>query len=176
MTLISSPLIAQTYTIAQPESEVTISGTSTLHDWESVAEEFTGEATFTMEDGSLTGIQSLVFTVVVDQIKSGKGMMDKKTKGALKEKKNPEITFNLSEVSEMSADSIMANGELTIAGVTKTVQIKAAYMVNDDGSVTFNGTQPINMTDYEVDPPTAMLGSIKTGEDVQVHFAAKFIQ
>ena len=102
--------------------------------------------------------------------------MDKKTKGALKEKDNPEITFTLSDVSEISADSVTANGDLTIAGTTKTVQMKVAYQVNEDGSVTFSGSQPINMTDYKVDPPSAMLGSIKTGEDVKVNFEAKFRQ
>lgn len=176
MTLISSPLIAQSYAIVQPESKVTISGTSTLHDWESVAEEFSGEAAFSLEESALTEIQSLVFSVVVDEIKSGKGLMDKKTRGALKEKKNPEITFNLSEVLEISSDSVTANGELTIAGTTKKVQMKVAYLINEDGSVTFKGSQPINMTDYKVDPPSAMLGSIKTGEDVVVNFEAKFRQ
>jgi polyisoprenoid-binding protein YceI len=162
--------------VAQPESKVTIAGTSTLHDWESEAEEFSGEATILTEDSQLTGIENLTFSVVVDMIKSGKGLMDKKTHGALKEKKNPNITFTLSEVLEMKTDTVLASGDLTIAGVTKTVQMEVAYEVNEDGSVTFKGTQPINMKDFDVDPPSAMLGSIKTGEDVTVTFEAKFIQ
>lgn len=176
MALISSPLFAQSYTIAQEESKVTIAGTSTLHDWESEAEEFSGDAMVTMENGQLSAIEGLNFSVVVDEIKSGKRTMDKKTRGALKEKKNPAITFALSEVTEISADSVMATGDLTIAGVTKTVDMKVSYEISEDGSITFKGEYPINMKDYEVDPPSAMLGTIKTGEDVTVTFAAKFIQ
>jgi len=50
------------------------------------------------------------------------------------------------------------------------------YEILPDGSVLFNGTQNINMKDYDVDPPKAMFGAIKAGEEVDVIFDAKFIQ
>lgn len=67
-------LQAQSYSIATDESGVTITGTSNVHDWESTAEQFSGTASIEIEDDSLISISNLKFNVVVDGIKSGKGV------------------------------------------------------------------------------------------------------
>lgn len=169
-------LQAQSYSIATDESGVTITGTSNVHDWESTAEQFSGTASIEIEDDSLISISNLKFNVVVDGIKSGKGGMDDKTYDALNKKKHPNITFVLTEVSGIEANSLIANGELTISGVTNTIEMNVDYEILPDGSVLFKGTQAIKMTDYKVDPPKAMFGAIKAGEDVEVIFDAKFVQ
>lgn len=167
---------AQSYSLVPDQSEVMITGTSNVHDWESDAEEFTGTASIDIQNDSLVSISDLKFNVVVDGIKSGKGGMDKKTYDALNKKKHPNITFVLSDISEINANSLIANGELTISGVTNTIQMEVEYSILPDGTVSFKGTQPINMTNYKVDPPTAMFGAIKAGEEVEVIFDAKFAQ
>ncbi len=177
LSLSTMTLYAQNYSVVANESEVIIEGTSNVHDWESKAEKFSGTATIEIENDSLiSSITDLEFNVVVDGIKSGKGGMDKKTYDALNEKKHPNIKFVLSEVTNIGADTLIANGELTISGVTRTIQMEVEYEILPDGSVLFKGTQPITMTDYDVDPPKAMFGAIKAGEEVDVVFDAKFIQ
>ncbi|MFD2533311.1 YceI family protein [Gracilimonas halophila] len=177
LSLSTMTLYAQNYSIVVDESEVIIDGTSNVHDWESKAEQFSGTATIEIEDDSLiSSISALEFNVVVDGIKSGKGGMDNKTYDALNKKKHPNINFVLSEVTNISANTLTANGELTISGVTKTIQMEVEYEILPDGSVLFKGTQPITMTDYDVDPPKAMFGAIKAGADVEVIFDAKFAQ
>ncbi|HET8864142.1 MAG TPA: YceI family protein [Gracilimonas sp.] len=176
LSLSSMVLYAQNYNTVTNESEVIIDGTSNVHDWESKAEQFSGTATIEIEEDSLISISNLEFNVVVDGIKSGKGGMDDKIYGALNKKKHPNIMFVLSEVTNISADSLTANGELTISGVTKTIQMEVEYEILPNGSVLFKGTQPITMTDYDVDPPKAMFGAIKAGADVEVIFDAKFAQ
>jgi hypothetical protein len=42
--------------------------------------------------------------------------------------------------------------------------------MNADKSISYNGAYKIKMTDYNVEPPTIMLGAIKTGEFVTVKF------
>lgn len=174
--LISTALFAQSYTIAPQESKVTVTGTSTIHDWESTAEEFSGSATINMEEGKLVSIEGLTFNVLVEGIKSGKGGMDKKTYDALNEKKHPNIVFKLNEIAEINADSLIANGSLTISGKTNEIQMTVGYELLEDGTITFKGSKALKMTDYNVDPPTAMLGTIKAGNEVEVHFDAKFVQ
>lgn len=166
---------AQSYTINPETSEVTITGTSTIHDWESVAEEFSGTAIINIEEGKLVAIQDLTFNVVVDGIKSGKGGMDSKTYNALDEKKHPNIVFELSEIAEVNADSVTANGLLTIAGKTNPVELIVSYQLMDNGSIQFTGVKEIKMTDYDIKPPTAVFGTIKAGNEVQVHFDAMFV-
>ena len=42
--------------------------------------------------------------------------------------------------------------------------------MNADKSITFNGSYKLKMTEYKVDPPTAMLGAIKTGDGIEVKY------
>jgi len=161
---------AQSYSIDVENSKVVIDGTSNVHDWESEAEQFSGNATIEIEEDSLISISDLQFNVVVDGIKSGKGGMDSKTYDALDKKKYPNITFVLSEVTSINDSSLSATGDLTISGVTKSIQMDVEYEIQPDGSVLFKGTQNINMKDYDVDPPKAMFGAIKAGEEVDVIF------
>ncbi len=157
------------YALLLDSSSVVIKGTSSLHDWESNAEVIQGTSTLTIDEtGALTTISELVFNVEVESIKSGKSIMDGKTYGALKAKKHPQILFSLTEVSEITADSIFATGELTIAGKTKTVELAATYLVGEDGSLKVIGSEKILMTDYGMKPPKAMLGTLKTGDEVEV--------
>lgn len=170
----TTALFAQTYNIVPDESEVTIIGSSNVHDWESQAEEFSGTASIEIEEDSLVSISDLKFNVKVDGIKSGKGGMDDKTYDALNKKKHPNIVFVLTDVADINENSLVANGELTISGVTKTISMNVEYEILADGSVSFKGTQPLKMTNFKVDPPTAMFGAVKAYDDVEVTFDAKF--
>ncbi|MFP8487967.1 YceI family protein [Gracilimonas sp. Q87] len=167
---------AQNYNVDIENSKVVIDGTSNVHDWQSEAEQFSGNAAIELEEDSLISISDLQFNVVVDGIKSGKGGMDSKTYDALNKDKYPNITFVLSEVTSINDSSLTATGDLTISGVTKSIQMDVLYEILPDGSVLFEGTQNINMKDYDVDPPRAMFGAIRAGEEVDVIFDAKFIQ
>ncbi|MGN8224130.1 YceI family protein [Gracilimonas sp. BCB1] len=174
--LLSTTLFAQTYQIVPAESEIIVWGTSNVHDWEAPAEEYSGSANIKVSGDSLISISNLQFTVVAEEINSGKGGMDKRIDDALKVKKHPNITFSLTEIQSIGSSSITANGELTIAGVTKNVQMEVEYQLQPDGSILISGKQNIDMTEFNVDPPTAMFGSIKAGAKVDVEFNAKFSQ
>ncbi len=41
---------------------------------------------------------------------------------------------------------------------------------NADNTITVTGTQKISMKDFAIDPPTFMLGTIKTGNDITLSF------
>ncbi len=171
---VSFSAFAQSYSVNSDESKVTITGTSTLHDWESVAETIDGSATIIIQEEKLEAIEGLTFDVVSASIKSGKGGMDKKTHGALDAKKHPKIVFNLADISSIEDGTLMATGNLTIAGQTKPIELTVGYELKSNGSIVFTGTKPITMSDYGIDPPTAVFGTIKAGDDVQVHFEVEF--
>lgn len=174
LTFSATSLFAQTYQIVPSESEVIIYGSSNVHDWESKAEEFSGNASIELSGDSLVSISDLKFNVKVDGIKSGKGGMDDKTYDALNKKKHPNIVFVLTDVAEINENSLIANGKLTISGVTNSIQMEVMYEILPDGTVSFQGKQPLKMTNYKVEPPTAMFGAIKAYDDVEVTFDAKF--
>ncbi|MGI8893418.1 MAG: hypothetical protein ACR2GN_08150, partial [Bacteroidia bacterium] len=43
-----------------------------------------------------------------------------------------------------------------------------------NGQIIFEGTLPVKMTNHKIDPPTAMLGVVKSGDDTTVSFNVAF--
>lgn len=170
--------VAQTYNLSNNSSTLKVDGTSNLHDWSITSNNQKGKMTAEVNDGKVTKIQALEFSVATESLKSGKSGMDKNTYKALKSDKHKQITFTMNNVKSLncsSANSCKAtvNGNLNIAGVSKPVDITFDIKVSGS-SITLNGNRKIKMTDYKVDPPTAMLGTITTGNEVNVIFKSVF--
>lgn len=159
---------------------ITIKGTSNVHDWEMKAANGHTEATFTINTaGKVTAITSLSFKLAVKSLKSDHTGMDNNTYKALKEKANPNMTFVLTSgtITETSANNylIKCNGQLTIAGKTNQTEIMATGVYNPaDKSFVVSGLKKMKMTDYGVAPPKALLGTIKTGNEVIIGYTLKF--
>ena len=160
------------------ESKLAVNGTSNVHDWTIEAKAMNGKASVTLDAGDLKAIKSLDFSVEVEQLKSGKSGMDKNTFKALKSTSHKNISFKLVKVVKITTISdnnytLETQGDLTIAGVTKrinqsfTTKLIAKKMV-------FTGKQKIDMTLYGVEPPKALMGTIKTGKDVTVDFKVTY--
>jgi polyisoprenoid-binding protein YceI len=148
-----------------------ILGTSNMHDWKSDATEVRVKGSFQMANGALQGIQDVMVTVPVEKIKSEKGRtMDKNTYDALNQKQHPDITFKADQVTVNGKD-IQARGALRIAGQTKQVTVRAQWTNQANGTVRISGKHNLKMTDFGVDPPRAMLGAMRTGDDVTIEFS-----
>jgi len=160
------------------ESKLVVDGTSNLHDWTIEAKTMSGKASITLESGDLKALKNLDFSVEVEQLKSGKSGMDKNTFKALKSTSNKNISFKLVKVVKMTTVSdnnytIETQGDLTIAGATK--RINQTFTVKLTGKkMVFSGKQKIDMTVYGVEPPKALMGTIKTGKDVTVDFKVTY--
>lgn len=167
-------LTAQETKVNSNNSVLTIFGTSNLHDWEMKAESMSGTAVFDMENGKLTGIDKLSFVVEVESLKSGKSGMDKNTYSALNSKSHKNITYSLVRVNKVTETgnntyTIETTGNLKIAGETKQIPIKFTAKTSGN-TTTLTGKVDINMTHYKIDPPKALMGTIKTGEAVTIDF------
>lgn len=168
----SGDLIA-TYKTDQAESSLKVSGTSTVHDWEMEAKGMNGVMNVDLYEDSMD-IKNLSLTVKVNSLKSGKSVMDDKTYDALKEEKHPTITYRMTEVSSLSKKGsgqyhLRTEGKLTIAGQTRTLEIPITAFVKN-GSLDLKGSVPIKMTQFGVEPPSFMFGSVSTGDEVTVKF------
>ncbi|OIQ29697.1 MAG: hypothetical protein BM564_05680 [Bacteroidetes bacterium MedPE-SWsnd-G2] len=169
--------VAQQLKLSTTNSSVTVSGTSSLHDWDVVSESFSG--TIKINDFTQAEIESLFVNVPAESLKSGKGAMDNKIYDALKTKKNKSITFKMTEVVSSSkvSDSeieVKVKGDLQIAGTTKNVPLTIKF-TQSGSTVKAEGSYTMKMTGFNVEPPTAMFGTITTGDEITIKFNVSFI-
>lgn len=152
-------------------SSVLIKGTSTLHDWESIVEKTSSELVVNnLEDAN---IETLNVKVQVFSIKSGKSIMDKLTYKALKADEYPVITFIFKKGEIVKEDpsfiDVKLMGDLSIAGVTKNISV--ITKINKLGeTIILKGVHKLKMTDFGISPPKALLGTIKTGDEITIEF------
>ncbi len=156
-------------------ASLTVSGTSTLHDWDMKSAQGNCEATITLNAaGALTALSGLSFSTNTAELKSGKGAMDKNAYKALKTDKNPTITYVAasSTVSLLSGTDYLVKtiGKLTIAGTTLDAEVTANCKVHPDKTVTVMGSKKLAMKEFGMVPPSFMMGTIKTGNDVTLKF------
>ena len=168
---------AQEAKVVLSESKVVVFGTSNVHDWTVEAKAMNGTANYTVESNVLKAIPKLNFSVEVEQLKSGKKGMDENTYKALKSKSFKTIDYTLVKVNSITASgtnyTIETLGDLTIAGVTKRVNIIFTASLSGKKMI-LTGKHKIDMTSFNVEPPKALMGTIKTGKDVTVDFKVTY--
>lgn len=167
----------ETYKIhSNQDVAIKLKGTSTFHDWEMEAKNATGEAQFIFDkesENELSALKSLSFALKVEDLKSDNKGLDKNAYEALKTDEFKNIYYKLSSSSlfiEESGYVLKSEGNLTVAGVTKKILMDVHIAVNEDGTITCKGTYKLKMTDYGVEPPTFMMGIMKTGDALTLDF------
>jgi len=161
--------------VLAPDQELKVEGTSTIHDWHMTSTKATGTADLMVNGKMVESINSLEVSFPAKSLESGKGGMDKNAYKALDTKKHERITFQFSALKQSGTDTLIAMGTLTISGVSKDVSMNVAYTIEEDG-VRFTGRLPVKFTDFKIDPPKALFGTIKTGDELDLTFNALFMQ
>lgn len=151
--------------------KMTVQGTSSLHDWESNVEKLECKGSIVAAGNGLD-VKDIVVKIPVTSIKSTKGkMMDNKTYDAFNQEKNPNIVFTMIGKKINENNSTMdIKGNLSMAGVTKAITLVLNYKILANGEIQITGSKKIILTDFKMDPPTAMMGTIKVGDEVVVGF------
>ncbi len=157
----------QKLTVSAKESEVKITGTSSLHDWEEFAQEFSVSGV--KENSKITNLEVKITTASIESGHSS--IMDDKTHEALKAKKYPVIVLKAEELEIVGNQNIKGTGKLILAGQEKSVPISSTAKLIGEDTLSVTGSIDIVMSEYGIDPPTAMFGTLTTGDKVTVHYA-----
>ncbi len=170
-------LAQQSYRLEQANSSVVVQGTSTLHDWEMEAKDITANLTVDKNGSSINQIDNVYFAVKSDNIVGESSIMDGKAHDALRAKKYPTITFRMKSVSNLVSNGGKINGSLTgdvtIAGVTKNITLPFEGTLSGS-TIKVSGSKDLKMSDFNITPPTAMLGTLKTGNEIKINFKLEF--
>jgi polyisoprenoid-binding protein YceI len=160
------------------ESSLLIKGTSTLHDWEMKSLKATGTASFDTEGTQLAGLKSLSISIPAESLKSDKSAMDKNAYKSLRTSDHKNIRFQMTRLTKFEKSGnqyqIVCDGSLEIAGKSKTTTVSATCLEKSDGTVQCKGEKSLKMSEYDVEPPSFMFGSVKTGDEITVLFDVNF--
>lgn len=157
-------------------SSLTILGTSTIHDWEISVNEFDGSMNASLS-GSSSEILNGTLVASVSSFKSYKKSMDKVVFDAMKEREFPKLTFRFVETDRTYVKGgntyKVVKGKLTIAGTTRDIDLHLLLEETGKG-LTLKGKKTFKMTDFNISPPTAMFGTIKSGDEITIDFDISF--
>jgi len=152
-------------------SRVWVEGTSTVHDWTCSATQISGSLDATPAQAGLSGLSGLTVTVPVNALDCDNGTMNGKMREALG---TSAIRFTASSARVGAASGgrfpVEVDGQLTIHGTTRAQRIQAQGQDLGNGRYRFTGSVPVTMSQFGVTPPTAMLGTLRTGDRVTVRF------
>jgi polyisoprenoid-binding protein YceI len=164
-------------------SSIKITGTSTLHEWTMQGTTINGAidiapevAADPLQPEAWKSERAALVTVKIPvaAIKSEHDRMNRIMLEAMKAAANPEIRYELTEaVAEKSGGEefvVKTKGKVTIAGVTRDLEMNVTAKRDGAKRYLLTGEAPIKMTDFGITPPVTMLGTLKTGNDVRVTF------
>jgi len=168
----------------QGTPQMKIDGTSNIRDWDADITEM--NATLALQDGEELSLEtltpesfkSLEITVPVGSIESGSRGLTKNIHKYLKEDDYPTITFRLDRITDIVRENdtaiITAVGVINAAGKDNTTIMTVTASMNPDGSINFSGEQELLMTNFDIDPPTAIMGTVRARDEFVVLYDVAF--
>lgn len=181
---IAGSAFAQDMTLKLQETpEMHINGDSNVKSWDAAVNEVNGTLTLqnieTISAESLTAetFKNLTLTIPVKSIESGSGGLTSNIHKYLKQKNYPNITFELNDVTNIAQQNgsllITAQGVVNAAGKDTPVEMIVTANVQN-GSIQFSGEKQLLMTSFDIDPPTAVFGTIRSKDEFAVSFDVTF--
>jgi len=167
-----------------PASELTIEGTSTLHDFHCKTNKINAyvdvDPAYTKDLTKVSRpIAAVKVNIVVKTLTCGNGQMDRNMYGTLKADENQLIKYTLSGYDILggtaSPSSFVANtnGTLVVAGQERPIAMKISAERTNDGKAIAQGEQTLRMSDFGIEPPSFMFGRLKVGDQIKVKFNLK---
>lgn len=164
-----------------PESKLWIEGTSNLHGWSCTADTFDAvieldaAAASQLSTAAPKTLKRVEVKVPVKALKCGHGGMDGNLYKALKADESPSISYIMASFDAAAGENdgftLKTAGTLALAGKENKLSMDVVATRLPDGTVKAVGMVPIKMTDFGIKPPTAMFGTLRTGDEVKVNFA-----
>lgn len=118
--------------------------------------------------------QNTQLKLETQKLDCGNRGMNRDMHQTLKAQTYPHITIRLREVHLRTAGASALGTlttllELTVAGKSKNLRIPIAAQELTDGVYRFTGALSINMSDFGITPPTALMGLVKVDDQINIH-------
>lgn len=160
----------------KPESRLWFEGTSTVRDWNCKAPQI--DAAIAADAGApaavLAGtkaVRTVQLTFPVAALDCENRTMNNHMRTALNAERQQHIRFTLTDYALTRAANTTGTlqGTLLINGQTRPIAVPVQF-ADAGGALRATGRYPLNMNDWGVQPPRLMMGTLKVGDTVTVHF------
>jgi hypothetical protein len=165
-----------------PDSKIWIEGRSNVNQFSCEAGNYQGEAVLLNQTPGETDMQEneqvkLELQIPVRSFECGRSRMNRDLYNALRSEEYLYIEFEFNNARNITENGDVPNsyileisGILTVAGTSREINFKADGFILEDGRLRAVGQKSILMTDYDVEPPTGLLGLVRAENELTVHF------
>ena len=150
------------------ESKLWFDGTSTVRSFTCAAKKVDANVTAEPDASPTEIVKTASLVVAVASIDCGNGKMNDHMRNALKADKNPQITWKMASY-RVEGTAVVMDGTLSIAGKENPIELRGTGSA-DNGVIRIKGSKQLKMTEFDVKPPSLMLGTMKVGPMVTVSF------
>ena len=153
----------------QSGSRVWVSGTSTVRSYRCESTQVAGSADAAGTELSQVAQSRGELSIPVASLDCRNGTMNGHMRNALKASENPTIRFRATTVAVTPQGAVRMTGPLTIAGQTREVTINGTA-ARENGRLRVTGSKQLTMTDFGVQPPRLMAGTMRVHPPVTIGF------
>ena len=163
------------FRISPERSELWAEARSTLHPvrihtagLEGIVEAEPGEETTPPRLGMPTHVE-----VETQRLRSGNGLVDGELQRRLDTRKFPRIRGELRSITGDGPGAITLTGELTLHGVTRTLDVEVTIRLLDPRTLQIEGGRAIDMRDFGLPPPSFLMFRMQPEVQVRARLVAE---
>ncbi len=171
--MIGGSVYAQNISIDKERSRLWIEGRTNVNQFSCRASSYdTLVSSQELEDADV----DVEVDIEVESFDCGKRRMNRDLYETLLSDKHPYISFEYKDLESMTYDDsqdlydLVVKGYLTVAGHTKEIEFPMQALMLEDETLKATGQTELRMTDYNVEPPRALLGMVRVDDLLRVHF------
>ena len=150
-------------------ARIAVTGFTNLNQWSMETDSIKCNGGFVFQDGELQDISSLTFSTAVKGLKSSYTEMDSIVYQILSAEGVKDITFVQTRqmvLPKMRMVNIIGN--LTMANVTRTVDLQLAYTIGENKELHFKGLKKIDLSQFGVTRAHPLLKTVKFDNQILV--------
>jgi polyisoprenoid-binding protein YceI len=138
-----------------------------LHEWTGISKEVNGVILF---EETQRKIESVAVSIPLSSFDSKNSNRDSHALEVLDAIKFPTVKLTSNSIQQ-SGEELTISGNITFHNVTRPIVIKAKQS-DKKNELIVEGTFPVNITEYEIEPPSLM--GFKTKEEITLSFIIVF--
>jgi hypothetical protein len=169
--------------IVQSTSTLDIEGTTNITAYKCSIRTYVGHDTLVLHEGGKNIRPVFVRGAVALDASSfncGMAVMTSDFQKAIKSKQHPAIVIDFISFERMpsyKSEPELFKGILNISlgGVTKLFEVNCSIHASPSGIISLAGSREFIFSDFELTPPTRMLGAVKVNETLKVSFNLKLM-